>query len=72
MLQSNHLPLRSLQKRTSNFRSGSNPTVQRSQVVTTSSQALEALYESLPENLSANKRAMINRLVALYEQGALS
>lgn len=44
--------------------------VQRSQSQAASPQSIESLYESLPAEISANKRAIINRLIALHEQGA--
>lgn len=72
MLQTHHLSLRSLQRHASGKPATFPQAVQRSQVGAPSNRSLEALCDSLPENLSPNKRAMINRLVALYEQGVVS
>lgn len=72
MLQTNPLSLSSLRRGSVSVHPASYKQTQRSQVATPSNRSLEALCESLPADLSANKKAMINRLVALYEQGALS
>jgi ferritin-like metal-binding protein YciE len=71
MLHSNQLSLRSLTQATPSPASENRFRSQRTQTQV-QSQKIEALVGSLPENLSANKRAVIDRLVALYEQGALS
>lgn len=71
MLQTNSLPLSSLRRGSVSTHSATYKKAQRSQAATPSNRSLEAFCESLPANLSANKKAMISRLVALYEQGAL-
>lgn len=72
MLQSNHLSLRSHRHDAPGTSTLSAQFAQRSQKnYVVANRTLEALCDSLPTNLSPNKRAMINRLVALYEQGAL-
>lgn len=70
MLQSNHLSLRSLHQVASHPSSEVTFQGQRSQSQTPA-RSLEALREALPNTLSANKRAVINRLIDLYEQGAV-
>lgn len=70
MLHSNQLSLRSLTQPASSPASENRSRSQRSEIPAPN-RNIEALIGSLPENLSANKRAVIDRLVALYEQGAL-
>lgn len=72
MLQTHSLALNSLHRPLVGRRPAAPQPAPRSQVVQPSHRSLEALCESLPNDLSANKKAMINRLVSLYEQGALS
>lgn len=71
MLQTHSLALNSLHRPLLGSRPVAPKPAPRSQVVRPSQRSLEAVCESLPSDLSANKKAMINRLVALYEQGAL-
>ncbi|MDX2243603.1 MAG: hypothetical protein NW224_23230 [Leptolyngbyaceae cyanobacterium bins.302] len=71
MLQSNHLSLESLHQAASSVTTEARPSGQRSQNQVGSARSLEALRESLPANLSSNKRAIISRLIDLYEQGAV-
>jgi len=70
MLQAN-LQLQSLDQRSPQMRPASSQQAQRSQYRTAPTMSLESVCESLPANLSANKRAVINRLVALHQQGLL-
>lgn len=71
MLQSNHLSLRSLRQAPSRQTSEAQLEKQRSQSQMSSMSSLDALREALPTSLSSNKRAIINRLIDLYEQGAV-
>ncbi len=70
MLQSDHRPTRSLYAvpaTTPQKAAVSSQHLERS----LSPAALEQLRHALPETLTANKRAVINRLIALHEQGAI-
>jgi hypothetical protein len=72
MLQTNSLSLSSLRRGSVKVHPTPHKQAQRSQVAPPSNRSLETFCESLPADLSANKKAMINRLVALYEHGASS
>lgn len=69
MLQSDHRPVRSLRA----VPTAVPPTGAESSTVEgrLSPIALAHLRQSLPDTLTSNKRAVINRLIALYEQQAI-
>ena len=70
MLQSDHRPTRSLYAvPTSVPPKGDVPSNHTGRSL--SPAALDDLRNSLPDTLTTNKRAVINRLIALYEQGAI-
>ena len=51
--------------------SGLNQERRQTQVVKNSSTVVSILKNSVPAGASANKKAVIDRLIALYAQGAL-
>lgn len=71
MFQPDNHHLQSVHSHLSHSGSDSLQQKRRLQVLSNPATAVNSLQSAIPENISPNKKAVINRLIALYAQGAL-